>query len=113
MNNWWYLCAIMALGRYKSLATAHVFWYTTTMRTIQKAYRYRIIPTGEQQQLLALQFGHARFVYNHYRALREQIYQATGKGLSYADCTNDLPQLKRTYPWLKDADSQVLQQTLK
>src|SRR6266545_2953114 len=83
------------------------------MRTIQKAYRYRLTPTGEQQQLLALQFGHARFVYNHYRALREQTYQATGKGLSYADCTNDLPRLKRTYPWLKDADSQVLQQALK
>jgi putative transposase len=83
------------------------------MRTIQKAFRYRIIPTGEQQQLLALQFGHARFVYNHYRALREQTYQANGKGLSYADCTNDLPRLKSTYPWLKDADSQVLQQVLK
>jgi putative transposase len=46
-------------------------------------------------------------------ALREQTYQDTGKGLSYADCTNDLPHLKRTYPWLKDADSQVLQQALK
>ena len=83
------------------------------MRTIQKAYRYRITPTGAQQRLLALQFGYAQFVYNHYRALREQTYQDSGKGLSYADCTNDLPHLKRTYPWLKDADSQVLQQALK
>src|SRR6266540_1620783 len=83
------------------------------MRTIQKAYRYRITPTGAQQRLLALQFGYARFVYNHYRVLREQAYQDSGKGLSYADCTNDLPHLKRTYPWLKDADSQVLQQALK
>jgi putative transposase len=83
------------------------------MRTIQKAYRYRITPTREQQRLLALQFGYARFVYNHYRALREQTYQDTARGLSYADCTDDLPRLKKTYPWLRDADSQVLQQSLK
>jgi putative transposase len=83
------------------------------MTTIQKAFRYRIMPTLDQQRLLALQFGHARFVYNHYRMQREQTYQATAKGLSYADCANDLPRLKATYPWLRDADSQVLQQALK
>src|SRR5262245_3270491 len=83
------------------------------MRTIQKAYRYRITPTGEQQRLLALQFGYARFVYNHYRALREQTYRATARRLSYADCTDDLPRLTKIYPWLRDADSQVLQQSLK
>ena len=83
------------------------------MRMIQKAYRYRIRPTDEQQRALAVQFGHARFVYNHYRVLREQTYKAAGKALSYADCTADLPRLKLRYPWLADADSQVLQQSLK
>jgi putative transposase len=80
---------------------------------IQKAYRYRIRPTDEQQRALAVQFGHARFVYNHYRVLREQTYKAAGKALSYADCTADLRRLKLRYPWLADADSQVLQQSLK
>ena len=83
------------------------------MRIVQKAYRYRIRPTVEQQRALAVQFGHARFVYNHYRALREQTYKAEGRGLSYADCTADLPRLKLLHPWLADADSQVLQQSLK
>lgn len=83
------------------------------MTTIKKAFRYRITPTSDQQRLLAVQFGHARFVYNHYRAQREQTYKTTGKELRYADCANDLPRLKAAYPWLKDADSQVLQQVLK
>ena len=83
------------------------------MPTIQKAYQYRIEPTEEQRRALAIQFGHARFVFNHYRALREQTYKASGKGMSYADCTADLPRLKEQHPWLADADNQILQQSLK
>jgi putative transposase len=83
------------------------------MRIMLKAYTYRIHPTSEQQQRLTVQFGHARFVYNHYRALREQTYTTEHRNLRYADCTADLVRLKTLLPWLADADSQVLQQSLK
>lgn len=81
---------------------------------IRKAFKFRIYPTNNQQAELAKQFGAARFVYNHYRAVREGYYIDTGTGLSYNDCQNDLTQqLKVEYPWLKEADSQALQAAIK
>lgn len=80
---------------------------------IRKAFKFRIYPDREQQDKLAVQFGCSRFVYNHYRHVREGYYQDTGTGLTYNDCAVDLTErLKVDHPWLKDADSQVIQQTL-
>lgn len=81
---------------------------------IRKAFKYRIYPDGEQRAELEIQFGCVRFVYNHYRAVREGYYYDTGTGLNYNDCAADLSDtLKVEYPWLKTADSQALQQALK
>lgn len=81
---------------------------------ILKAYKFRIYPTEEQQKALSIQFGCARFVYNHYRRVREEYYFETNTGLTYVDCANDLSdRLKPENDFLKQADSQVLQQTLK
>lgn len=80
---------------------------------IRKAFKFRIYPDSEQRAKLATQFGCSRFVYNHYRAAREGYYQDTGTGLTYNDCATDLTeQLKVDYPWLKEADSQAMQQVL-
>lgn len=81
---------------------------------IRKAFKFRIYPDSEQRTELDKQFGCSRFVYNHYRAAREGYYQDTGTGLTYHDTAIDLTeQLKVEYPWLKEADSQTLQQALK
>ena len=82
---------------------------------IRKAYKFRIYPNKEQQAALAVQFGHSRFVYNHFLAVRREHYAQTGTGLSYADTTGRLAVLKRqpAQLWLQEADSQVLQQKLK
>ena len=80
---------------------------------VKKAFKFQLYPTPAQQQQLAIQFGHARFVYNHFRQLREETYQRTGQGLNYEATTKMLPALKQENPWLKEADSQVLQQSLK
>jgi len=81
---------------------------------IHKAFKFRIYPRDIQQRQLTIQFGHARFIYNHYRAKREAIYKETGNGLNYVDTANDLKQLKDNgeHFWLREADSQVLQQSL-
>jgi putative transposase len=43
----------------------------------------------------------------------KEYYQDTGTGLTYNDCATDLTErLKVDHPWLKDADSQVIQQAL-
>lgn len=80
---------------------------------IRKAFKFRIYPDSEQKDKLAVQFGCSRFVYNHYRAVREGYYQDTGTGLTYNDCAVDLTErLKVDHPWLKEADSQAIQQAL-
>lgn len=81
---------------------------------IRKAFKFRIYPTTEQKEKLSVQFGCARFVYNHYRRVREEYYQETNSGLNYNDCANDLSdRLKPENEWLRKADSQVLQGVLK
>lgn len=82
---------------------------------VQKAFKFRLYPTEEQQAALAIQFGHARFVYNRYLDMRKTVFLDTGESLSYYTCANDLTVIKQwpEFEWLKDADSQVLQQSLK
>lgn len=80
---------------------------------IRKAFKFRIYPNLEQQEKLSVQFGCARFVYNHYRRVREEYYQETNSGLNCNDCATDLSEvLKVEKDFLSQADSQVLQQTL-
>lgn len=81
---------------------------------IRKAYKFRLYPTPEQIKRLAVQFGHARFVYNHFLQVRQEKYAETGVGLNYQSTARELTQMKRCeeYAWLREADSQVLQQSL-
>ena len=82
---------------------------------VRKAFKYRLYPNQAQQAALAVQFGHARYVYNHFLQVRQERYQATGKGLSYQDTTKLLRELQHRADtqWLQAGDSQVLQQALK
>ncbi|MGB1250783.1 MAG: zinc ribbon domain-containing protein [Candidatus Promineifilaceae bacterium] len=57
---------------------------------IRAGMKYRIFPNKEQQQKLAVQFRHSRFVYNTYLAVRHDYYAATGKRSNYNTCANDL-----------------------
>jgi len=78
---------------------------------IRHAYRFRAYPTTEQRQKLAVQFGHARHVFNWALARRQEHYTATKETLSRFDLQKELRALKSApdHLWLKDADSQVLQ----
>ena len=82
---------------------------------VRKAYKFRLYPNNKQQRALAVQFGHARFVYNRFLQVRRDHYQIAREGLSYQDTTSLLTEIKRCpdYEWLRDADSQVMQQSLK
>jgi len=82
---------------------------------VRKAYKFRIYPNKAQQVALAVQFGHARFVYNRFLFVRQKYYQQTGEGLDYRQTAGMLTEMKRDaeYEWLREADSQVLQQALK
>ncbi|EAW34235.1 Transposase [Lyngbya sp. PCC 8106] len=76
------------------------------MRNVVKV---RIYPTTEQQVALSKAFGCARWWWNHALNLNNEIYKATGKGLSRQEYNNRLPGLKKEFPWLAECYSQVLQ----
>lgn len=76
------------------------------------ATKIRLYPTREQRELLSKQFGCARWIFNWGLDLSQKTYKATGKGLSYYALATKLPKLKQEYEWLKEADSQALQQSL-
>ena len=78
---------------------------------VRKAFRYRLYPTAEQEQALAVQIGHARFIWNWALALRKATYKETGKGIGYYELKRRATALKYQAgtEWLQEADSQVLQ----
>ncbi len=80
---------------------------------VKKSFKFRLYPTQAEQTALAIQFGHARFVFNMALAARKAYYVEHGKGLTYNDTTYMLTVIKGFVPWLKEAHSQVLQQSLK
>lgn len=78
-----------------------------------KAYKYRIYPNKEQEDIINKTIGSCRFVFNHYLAKRKYAYENYKIRLNYNSNANDLKWLKNEYPWLKEVDSISLQQTLK
>lgn len=77
-----------------------------------KAYKFRIKPTGEQKELLRHQFGAARHIYNRSLALKSYTYKKFKFKLGLKELKGRLPKLRKRHPWLKQADSQVLQQSV-
>ncbi len=80
---------------------------------MRKAYNYRLYPTKIQQTAINQILGSCRFVYNYYLNKRIEAYQKEKKMLGYTQCAADLKFLKQELPWLKNADSIALQQSLR
>ena len=75
-----------------------------------KAYKFRLYPTQEQEQLLTKTFGCVRFVYNKMLAERKEVYEKF-KDDKEALKKQKFPtpaKYKQEYPWLKEVDSLAL-----
>ena len=83
------------------------------VKTMEKAYKYRIYPSKKQKELIAKTFGCCRYVYNHYLGKRIEMYEQKKETFSYVQCANDMKQLKSELGWLKEVDSTALQSSLK
>jgi putative transposase len=83
--------------------------------THRKVYRFRMEPTPTQHEALLRMAGARRFVWNWGLARRKEAYAATGKWLSYNQQCAELTALKRRpeMAWLREANSQLLQQALR
>jgi len=87
---------------------------------IRRAYKFRLYPNKDQQEVFAKQFGCCRFVYNYFLRERIDYYIANKsgdgkKGLNYYDTSQMLTDLKHKpdYTWLSEINSQSLQQSLR
>ena len=80
---------------------------------MEKAYRYRIYPNKQQQELIQKTFGCARFVYNYYLAKRKEMYENDKITFTYNMCSKDLTSLKKEHEWLREPDKDSLQKSLK
>ena len=80
---------------------------------INKAYKFRIYPNKNQKETFEKYFGVCRFVYNSVLAYNIDAYKHGIKYSSY-DAINDFVEIKKLegYEWLKEINSQVIQQSI-
>src|SRR5699024_5927104 len=84
------------------------------MKRLQ-AFKYELMPNGEQQRAMRRFAGSCRFVFNKALALHQAHYAEGKKELAYSDLCKHLTQSRKSNdtPWLADTHSQALQQVLK
>ncbi|MEH8068626.1 transposase [Gallibacterium anatis] len=81
---------------------------------LRKAFKFEIMPNGNQIRRIKQFCGCSRFVFNRALAWQNEQYQQDNSfKFSYTKIANLLPQWKKELLWLKVCHSQVLQQSLK
>ena len=78
-----------------------------------KAFRYRISPTSEQEILINKHIGSVRFVYNLALETKSAAWAGNRVSLNCFDLIKQLPDLKEECTWLKEINSQSLQQPIR
>ena len=79
---------------------------------INRGYKFRIEPDEAQKDLLGQYAGMNRFVWNKALALQKERLENGENTLSYHAMSKLLPAWKAELPFLNEAPSQSLQQTL-
>lgn len=81
---------------------------------MHKAFKFRLVPTKEQEVLLAKHFGCVRFIYNHFLSEKQKHYLDNKTTLNFNQCAGHLVAKKKEegFEWLKEVNSQVLISTL-
>ncbi|MCX7258487.1 MAG: transposase [Polaromonas sp.] len=82
------------------------------MKRLQ-AFKYELMPNGEQMRDMRRFAGARRFVFNKGLALQQANHASGGKFISYFSMDKHLIAWKQEFPWLKESPSQALQQSLK
>lgn len=80
-----------------------------------QAFKYELMPTGEQQRDMRRFAGSCRFVFNKALALQKENFEAGGKFIGYVAMAKQLTGWRngRETPWLKDSPVHPLQHALK
>jgi IS605 OrfB family transposase len=80
---------------------------------IRRAYRFRLRPSKAQESLFRQYAGCRRFAWNKALDLQKKQLDRGEKTLGYSRLCSVLPGWKQEHPFLAEAPSQALQQTLK
>lgn len=85
------------------------------METYTLGYKFRIYPNKTQARLINRTLGCARFVFNHFLAVRRDEWKANHHSLTYVKTSQLLTNLKKREDtsWLSEADSMALQESLR
>jgi len=78
-----------------------------------KAFKFKLNPTNEQEQIFAQWAGSARWLWNYSVEINKAQYEIDKKFIFHADLCSKLPDLKKQHVWLKEIPSQALQQKMK
>jgi putative transposase len=83
--------------------------------TRRKSFRFRMRPTKAQESILSRLAGARRWVWNWGLRRWKDYFEANGTSISLKQLSAELTALKQQpeTAWLKEADSQALQQSLK
>ena len=79
---------------------------------INKAYKFKLYPSKEQEILINKTFGCTRLVYNHYLNKKQELYKQNHITLSSYDMCKDLKVLSNEKPYLKEVDSIALRTSI-
>jgi putative transposase len=80
-----------------------------------QAFKFVLMPNGEQQRAMRRFAGSCRFVFNKALALQKAHYEAGGKFIGYVPMAKQLTEWRNDAetPWLKEAPVHPLQHALK
>ena len=80
-----------------------------------KAYKYKIKPNKQQQELLQKFFGCVRFIYNWGLERKTSAYKENGTKVGYVELARELTTIKKQqeYEWLNECPNESLQQSLR
>lgn len=73
-----------------------------------KTYKYKLKPTKAQEQTFESWVNTCRFIYNLALSERIMVYEMRKKSVSRFDQYNQLPELKKLHPWVKEVYSDTL-----
>jgi len=77
-----------------------------------KAIKVKIYPSKSKKVLIEKHFGCCRFAYNFGLERKVKTYTETKKSISSYEISGEIPKLYIEKPWLKEVNSQSLQQSL-
>ncbi len=78
---------------------------------LRQAFRFQLMPNGEQQRQMRCFAGCARYVYNKALALKKERYEKKEQ-LTRFQLDKLLVQWKQETPWLREAPAHALQQAI-